>query len=340
MTTQRARYAAITGWGMAVPDRVVTNAELAHTLDTSDEWIRSRTGIAERRIAAPTEPTSLFATRAARAALAAAGIDPAQVDLVIVATCTPDLPFPATACRVQADLGSRHAGAFDVVAACSGFVYGLSVATSMIQSGAHDTVVLVGADLFSRILNWQDRATCVLFGDGAGAVVLEASTAPAGALHTLLRSRGEDESLMEIAAGGTRLPLTPELFAAQQHTFTMQGREVFRFAVREMADLALETLAQADVSLADVRLVVPHQANLRILDALAKRLALPPERIVANLDRYGNTSAASIPIALHEAAASGRLAAGDLLLLLAAGGGLTWGASLVRWTAPTSPHQA
>ncbi len=326
-----ARYAAIVGWGISVPERIVTNADLEQMIDTSDEWIRTRTGIIERRIAAPDEYTSTFATTAARSALERAGVSPDSVNLVILATCTPDRLFPATACAVQANLGIPHAGAFDVVAACSGFVYGLSVATSMIRSGAHHTVLLVAVDLFSRILNWHDRNTCILFGDGAGAVVLQASDQPFGMLSSVLGSAGEGEALMLIDAGGTRLPLTPDLLAEQRHCFTMQGREVFKQAVRWMGDSSLQAVSDAGLTVDDMRFVIPHQANSRIIDALAKRLHIPVDRVVMNIDRYGNTSAASVPIALYEVAEEGRLHHGDNILLTAFGGGLSWGSAVIRW---------
>jgi 3-oxoacyl-[acyl-carrier-protein] synthase-3 len=232
---------------------------------------------------------------------------------------------------VQANLGLSRAGAFDIAAACSGFVYGLSVATSMIRSGAHQAVLLIACDLFSHILNWNDRNTCVLFGDGAGAVVLRASSEPLGMLTATLRSAGEHEAMMMIEAGGTRHPFTPELLDQDARFFTMNGREVFRHAVREMADSMLQTVADAGLSLADIELVVPHQANVRIIDALARRLDLPPERVFVNLERYGNTSAASVPLALSEAAEQGRLREGDYALLSAFGGGLTWASAVVRW---------
>jgi 3-oxoacyl-[acyl-carrier-protein] synthase-3 len=316
---------------MAVPERVVSNADLERLVHTSDEWIRTRTGILERRIVAPGESTSVLATAAGKAALERAGVDRAAVDLVILATCTPDRRFPATACTVQANLGLPRAGAFDVVAACSGFVYGLSVATSMIQSGAHHTVLLVAADLFSHIVNWEDRGTCILFGDGAGAVVLRASDQPLGLLSSVLGSRGEDEDLMMIEAGGTRVPLTPELLEQHRHCFMMQGREVYRHAVREMYDSSVQAVAKAGITIDDVRLVIPHQANLRIIEALAKRLDISMERIVVNIDHYGNTSAASVPIALYEAAEQGRLHDGDYVLLTAFGGGLSWASTVIRW---------
>ncbi len=329
-------YAAITGWGMAVPARVVSNAELTTLVDTSDEWIRSRTGIVQRRLAAPDEYTSVLATAAAQQAIAQASIDPAQIELVILATCTPDRLFPATACTVQANLHLPHAGAFDLVAACSGFVYGLTVGTRMIQSGAHRTVLVIAADLFSHILNWHDRATCVLFGDGAGAVVLQATPEPFGLLSAVLRSAGQHEPHMVRAAGGTRQPLTPELLDAGAHFFTMNGSEVYRHAVREMTSSALEAVAAADLTIDAIDVMIPHQANIRIIDALANRLRMPRERIFVNLERYGNTSAASVPLALCEAAAAGWLTSGSRVLLSAFGGGFTWASAVVRWGVPTT----
>jgi 3-oxoacyl-[acyl-carrier-protein] synthase III len=330
----KQRYAAITGWGMAVPQRVVTNDELSQRMDTSDEWIRTRTGIAARHIAGPGEHTSALGAAAGRRALERAGRAPATIDTVIVATCTPDQPFPATAAFVQAELGCTRAAAFDLVAACSGFVYGISVASSLISSGMSRRVLLVAAEVFSNLINWNDRATAVLFGDGAAALVLEATDEPFGLLATQLGADGGLADLMTAEAGGTRCPLTPELQAAGAHLFQMNGREVFRHAVREMSDVSLAVLAQAGYSLTDVDLVVPHQANVRIIEAIARRLEVPLERFVINLDRYGNTSAASIPLALCEAADDGRLQPGMLVLVTAFGGGVTWGSALLRWGRP------
>jgi 3-oxoacyl-[acyl-carrier-protein] synthase-3 len=326
-----ATYAAISGWGMAMPDRVLTNADLERMVATSDEWITSRTGIRERRVAAPGQRTSDLAAAAARVAIARAGVAPESISTLILATCTPDRPFPATACTVQAKLGLRAIPAFDLVAACSGFVYGLNVATSMIRSGAAGTVLFIAADVFTHYINWNDRNTCVLFGDGAGAVVLQPSEAPAGQLSCAMGAAGELEDLMAVEAGGTRLPATPELLEQGRQYVTMHGREIFRHAVREMADSSLQALETAGITLDDVALVVPHQANVRIIEAMAKRLDLPMERVFVNLDRYGNTSAASVPIALVEAAEQGRLKDGDYVLLTSFGGGLTWASSVVRW---------
>jgi 3-oxoacyl-[acyl-carrier-protein] synthase-3 len=331
-----SRYAAITGWGMAVPRRVVTNDELARQIDTSDEWIRTRTGISQRHVAGPDEFTSVLATSAGREALARAGLAADAVDTVIVATCTPDRPFPATACTVQQNLGIARAGAFDLAAACSGFVYGLSVGSGLIKGGMSRTLLLIAADIFTHLIDWQDRNTCVLFGDGAGAVVLQASEQPLGLLASNIGSWGEGETMMAVDAGGTRLPATPALLEQRRQYVYMQGREIFKHAVRGMCESSEQALAEAGVDLDAIKLVVPHQANVRISEAVAKRLELPIDRFFINLDRYGNTSAASVPIALYEAAQSGRLAPGDLVLLTAFGGGLTWGSAVVRWGSPTA----
>jgi 3-oxoacyl-[acyl-carrier-protein] synthase-3 len=324
-------YASIAGWGMAVPERVVTNDELARRIDTSDEWIRSRTGIGQRHVAGPGEYTSTLATRAGREAIERAGVSPDAVDTVIVATCTPDRTFPATACTVQANLSIPRAGAFDLAAACSGFVYGLNVASALIRSGMSRTTLLIAADIFTHFIDWDDRNTCVLFGDGAGAVLLRAAEQPLGLLASNIGAWGEGETLMAVDAGGTREPITPELLAAGKQYVYMNGREIFKHAVRGMAESSERAAADAGVSLDEIALVVPHQANVRIIEAVARRLELPMEKFFVNLDRYGNTSAASVPIALYEAEQQGRVRPGDLVLLTAFGGGLTWGSALVRW---------
>jgi 3-oxoacyl-[acyl-carrier-protein] synthase III len=329
-----ATYAAITGWGMAVPERVLTNADLERIVNTSDQWIQTRTGIRERRVVGPGESTSTLSTEAGRRALEQAALAPNEIDLIILATCTPDRPFPATACTVQANLGIPRAAAFDVVAACSGFVYGLSVATSMIQSGAARNVLFIAADIFTHYINWNDRNTCVLFGDGAGAVVLQPSEQRYGQLSSVLGASGKDEDLMAVDAGGTRLPATAELLEQGRQYVYMNGREIFKLAVRGMGDSSVQAIAEAGLTKDDIALVLPHQANLRIIEATAKRLDLPMERVFVNLDRYGNTSAATIPIALAEAAAQGRVKDGDYLLVTAFGGGLTWASSVIRWGRP------
>ncbi len=329
-----AKYAAITGWGMAVPERVLTNAELERMVSTSDEWIQTRTGIRERRVVGAGESTSTLSTEAGRRAIERSGLAASEIDLIILATCTPDRPFPATACTVQANLGISRAAAFDLAAACSGFVYGLSVATSMIRSGAARNVLFIAADVFTHYINWNDRNTCVLFGDGAGAVVLQPSEEPYGQLACVLGASGKDEDLMAVDAGGTRLPATPELLEEGRQYVYMNGREIFKLAVRGMGDSSLEALAEAGMTTDDIALVIPHQANLRIIEATAKRLNVPMDRVFVNLDRYGNTSAGTIPIALAEAAEQGRLKHGDHVLLTAFGGGLTWASAVIRWGRP------
>ncbi len=327
-------YAAITGWGMAVPERVLTNDDLSRMVDTSDEWIRTRTGIRERHVVGPGESTSTLATEAGRRAIAQAGIAPQAIDMVILATCTPDRPFPATACTVQANLGIPAASAFDVAAACSGFVYGLGVATSMIKSGMARNVLFIAADIFTHYINWHDRNTCVLFGDGAGAVVLQPSDEPLGLLSCVLGASGADEDLMAVDVGGTRMPATPELLEQGRQYVYMHGGEIFKLAVRGMGDSSLQALEQANLGIEDISAVVPHQANMRIIAATAKRLNVPMERFFVNIDKYGNTSAASVPIALVEAVAAGRIKDGDNVLLTAFGGGLTWASSVIRWGRP------
>jgi 3-oxoacyl-[acyl-carrier-protein] synthase-3 len=264
-----------------------------------------------------------------------AGVAPQDIDMVIVATFCPDQPLPATACKVQAQLGIPGAAAFDIVAACSGFVYGLTVATSLIQTGMAKRILFCAVDVLSHFINWQDRNTCVLFGDGAGAVVLEATDQPFGLLSSVMGAAGEREDLLMVAAGGTCMPITPDVLATGKQYLTMNGREVFKLAVRGMEESSLAALAKLGLSVADVDLVVPHQANRRIIEAVAERLKVPIEQCFINLDRYGNTSAATIPIALTEAAEQGALRHGDTVLLTAFGGGLTWGSAVVRWGAPT-----
>lgn len=329
-----ATYAAITGWGMAVPERVLTNADLERMVSTSDEWITTRTGIRERHVVSPGERTSTLATAAGQRALDRAGLPASAIDLVVLATCTPDRPFPATACTVQANLGIPHAAAFDLAAACSGFVYGLGVATSMVRSGAARRVLFIAADVFTHYVNWSDRNTCVLFGDGAGAVVLEPTEERYGQLSSVLGASGAEEDLMAVDAGGTRLPATPELLEQGRQYVYMNGREIFKLAVRGMGDSSAQALEQAGVVKDELALVVPHQANLRIIEATAKRLDVPMERVFVNIDRYGNTSAATIPIALVEAADQGRIQPGDYVLLTAFGGGLTWASAVIRWGRP------
>jgi 3-oxoacyl-[acyl-carrier-protein] synthase-3 len=332
------QYAHITGWGMAVPERVMTNDDLARIVDTSDEWIVSRTGIRERRVAGPRETTATLAIEAAQAALEVADLSPEQIDLVIVATSTPEHIFPATACLVQDALGAIKAGAFDLSAACSGFIYALAMGTQAIRSGALHNVLIIGAETLSRIVNWNDRGTCILFGDGAGAFVLQGSAIPGGVLSTLLRSDGSGGYSLAVPAGGSRIPASIESVRDNLHFIHMDGKEVYRFATRVMASAAREVVECAGLSLADIDLVIPHQANRRIIDSAARGLNLPEEKFFVNLDRYGNTSTASIPIAVCEAVAQGRLRPNDNLVLVGFGGGLTWGAATVKWGVTVQPE--
>ncbi len=325
------KNAVITGWGFYAPTRVMTNFDFEKIVDTSDEWITSRTGIKERRFAADGESTSTMAVRAARLALERAKLRPQDVQLVIVGTCSPDYLFPATACIVQSELGATRAGAFDVEAACTSFVTALGIARGMISSGTVENALVVGAETLSRLLNFKDRGTCVLFGDGAGAVVVEASNASVGVESVVLHSDGSKGELLMVEAGASRLPASKETVELGKHLITMQGGEVFKLAVKSMADAAEEALREAGLGLEDIDLMIPHQANIRIIEGVAKRLRFPMERVFVNIQRYGNTSAASIPIAMAEAEATGRLARGDKVLLVAFGGGFTWGAAVLEW---------
>jgi len=322
----------ITGLGIYLPERILTNFDLERMVDTSDEWIRERTGIRERRLAAPEESTSDLAVNAAREALGAAGLLPEEIELIIVATATPDMLFPATACLVQERLGAKRAAAFDLGAGCSGFVYGLATAAQFIRAGCYRNILVIGAETLSKITNWKDRNTCVLLGDGAGAAILQPVEPPRGVLAVYLRADGSGGDLLKVPAGGSRLPTSIETVQAGLHYLTMNGREVFKFAVRAMEEAALEVLRRAGISQQEVGCFIPHQANIRIIDALAKRLSLPPEKVVINVDRYGNTSAASIPIALYEAVSEGKIKRGEsLVVMVAFGAGLTWGALALQY---------
>lgn len=325
------RYAHITGWGAHVPARTVTNEDLSQVLPTSDAWIRERTGIQERRIAEEGEYTSTMAIQAGRAALKVANLDPSALDLVICATSTPDFLMPNTASLIQDGLGAARAAAFDLNTACSGFVYAVSVAAGLIKGGLYDRVLVIGAESMSRVMNWSDRSTCVLFGDGAGAVVLEASDRPGGVLASKLGSDGSGGDLLKVGLG-TRLPITEGSVARGETAMTMNGQQVFRFATRIMNEATREVVEQAGLQLSDIDLIVPHQANTRILAVAAKQLGIPEGRVFSNLQRFGNTSAASIPLALVDALAEGRVRAGDHLVFVGFGGGLTWGACLVEWS--------
>ena len=326
-----AKNAVITGWGYYAPSRVMTNADLEKIVDTSDEWITTRTGIKERRIAADGETTSSLAARAARAALDKARLRAQDVQLVVVGTASPDYLFPATACLVQSEIGATKAGAFDVEAACTSFISALAIARGMIVSGAIDNALVIGAETLSRLLNWKDRGTCVLFGDCAGAAVVEATNASVGIESTVLHGDGSKGELLMVPAGGSKMPASPDTVERGMHFISMAGGEVFKLAVKSMADAAEEAIADAGLVLDDIDLMIPHQANVRIIDGVAKRLRFPSEKVFVNIQRYGNTSAASIPIAICEAEATGRLRKGDKVLLVAFGGGFTWGASVLEW---------
>ncbi len=322
--------AGIIGVGAAVPEKVLTNADLEKMVDTSDEWIRNMTGIVERRMAAEGEATSDYAVKASRLALERANLQPTDIDLIIIATITGDMPFPATASIVQNALGAR-CPAFDLSAGCSGWVYALSVANGFVSSGIYNKVLVIGADLLTSITNWTDRSTCVLFGDGAGAAVVSEVEAGSGFLAFELGSDGSGAQALCAPAGGSREPLTAESLAANRNKLIMEGREVFKFAVKVQGEATERLLAKLGMTTADIDLMIPHQANVRIIDSAINRLGLPAEKIVVNLQKYGNTSAASIPIALDEAVQDGRVKKGDTILTVGFGAGLTWGAGVMKW---------
>ncbi len=328
------RYAHIVGWGKYVPTKVLTNDDLAKMVDTNDTWIRERSGIGERHIASK-DTTASMALYAAQEAVEVADVNPAEIDLVIVATATPEHSFPSTACLVQDKLGAENAAAFDLSAGCSGFVYGLSVASGMIRSGIYNTVMVIGSETLSKIVDWKDRATCVLFGDGAGAVLLRASDRYGGILSTVLGADGSGGDLLILPAGGSKNPASLDTVTSNQHTIKMNGREVFRFATRVMADAARQVIAKANIPMEEIDLLIPHQANIRIIDHAAKSLKLPASKVFVNLERYGNTSSASIPIALCEAIEAKKVNPGDHLVLVGFGAGLTWAGAAIEWTSGT-----
>lgn len=329
--TRQLRAAGIWGTGMAVPERVLTNADLEKMVDTSDEWITTRTGIKERRIAADSQATSDLAAAAGRRALEAASVDAEEIDLVIVATVTPDVSFPATACLVQMQLEATNAATFDLSAGCSGFVYALDMAVRAVESGAYHRVLAIGADILSKITDWTDRSTCVLFGDGAGAAVIGPVSENRGLLGADLGATGAQGHLLTLPAGGSRKPVSEETVKAREHFIVMQGNEVFKFAVRIMGETAQNSLNKCGLSPDDIDVFVPHQANIRIIEAARKRLAIPKEKVFVNVQRYGNTSAASIPIALDEVVRSGKVKDDDIVALVGFGAGLTWASAILRW---------
>lgn len=326
-----ANKAAITGWGSYSPARVLDNSHIAGMVDTTDEWILSRTGIRERRLAGPGETTASMCTIAGQKALERAQLSAKDIDLVICATTTPDFLLPATACLVQQKLGAARAGAFDLNTACSSFLYGLTVGSQFIQAGTYQRVLLVCGETLSRFTDWQDRNTCVLFGDGASAVVLEATTQNVGLVSSVLGSRGDVDHMLVIEGGCGANPASEDTVARKSHYIRMRGNDVFKMAVRSMTQASLEVLEKAGLTLDDVRMVIPHQANRRIITAMQESLGLPSNRLFINVDRYGNTGAASIPLALDEFLAASPVRAGDNLLMVTFGGGLTWAAAVVRW---------
>lgn len=322
--------AAITGWGVAVPDRVLTNQDLERMVETSDEWIVSRTGIRERRIVGANDSTTSLATDAARKAMERAGCTADDVDLIVVATATPDDFLVSQSCLVQAEIGGS-AAAFDVGAACAGFVTALAVATQFVNGGVYNRALVIGVDTLTRYIDYTDRGTCILFGDGAGAVVIERSSEPRGLLSTELGADGAGHKHLYVPGWAQMVPESADIFPDSRPHLQMNGREVFRFAVQVMGDAALKSIEKAGLSLDDIDMLIPHQANARIISAAQRQLQLPEEKVWINVDRYGNTSAASVPIALAEAADAGALKEGDNVVLVAFGAGLAWAAGLVRW---------
>lgn len=326
-----SRRAAIVGTGASLPEGIITNADLEKLVDTSDEWITSRTGIKERRKARPDEYLSQFAITAARAAMEAASVTADQIDLIICATVTPDQLIPATACFIQTGLGCGRIPAFDMQAGCTGFIYALTVAEQFIAAGTYKTVLVIGAELLTKYVNYEDRTTCIIFGDGAGSVVLAAVDPPRGILASALHNDGSMACYIEIPGGATREPISPEVMEKKRHLIHMKGNETYKIAIRSMEEVCREVCEMAGIEPKDVDLLIPHQANTRIIDAVSERLKVDPGKCVVNIQKVGNTSSASIPIALHEAAGAGRLKPGNLLLMAAFGAGLTWGATLCRW---------
>lgn len=329
MTNLKA--AGIVGTGSYAPPQVLTNVDLEKMVETSDQWIRERTGILERRIVTPDMATSDLATQAALSALKEAKIKPRDIDLIIVATITPDMFFPSTACLVQKNLGIKHCGAFDILAACSGFSYALEIGRQMIATNLYQTVLVIAADTLSKITDWTDRNTCILFGDGAGAVVLQPVSVGKGILHSVLGADGSVGDMLELPGGGSRNPVSQQVVDQRLHYMKMRGKEVFRLAVPAMSMAAKQVIEQLNLSLDQIDLFIPHQANIRIIEAVSKRLNIPMGKVFLNVHKYGNVSAASSALALDEAVKTGRIKNNDLVILSAFGGGLTWGATAIRW---------
>ncbi|NLY76647.1 MAG: ketoacyl-ACP synthase III [Tissierellia bacterium] len=324
-------YVGIAGIGSYIPPKIITNDDISKLVDTSDEWIVERTGIRERRVVDKDTSTSDIATIAAKRALQDGGISPEEIDLILVATVTPDMAFPSTACIVQKSIGAANAAAFDISVGCAGFIYGLSIGASFIRSGAYKKVLIIGAETLSKIVNWEDRNTCILFGDGAGACILERCEEGYGFLSFDLGADGTDGNLLTMPAGGSRLPASYETVSNNLHTIKMDGREVFKFAVRIMEKTSLNVLNKANITLDELDYLVPHQANIRIIDSASRKIGITPDKVYVNLDRYGNMSSGSIPVALDEAYRNSLLKTGDMILLVAFGSGLTWGSTLLKW---------
>jgi len=321
----------IVSTGSYLPEKVLTNFDLEKMVETSDQWITERTGIKERRIANGNQAASDLAYDASKVALARAALKPEDIDLIIVASVTGDMPFPSTACILQDKLGARKAAAFDVNAACSGFLYGLYVADSFIRSGMHRKILVVGTEVLSKFTDWKDRTTCILFGDGAGAVIVEPTTEDRGIISMSINSDGSMWDLLHMPAGGSKMPASRESVDNKLHYIKVKGNETFKLAVRALEDLVIRILEENKLAPSQISLLIPHQANLRIIQATADRLGIPMEKVLINIDKYGNTSAASIPIALDEAVTTGRVKEGDYILLEAFGGGLTWASALLKW---------
>ncbi|HDN79157.1 MAG: 3-oxoacyl-ACP synthase [Chloroflexi bacterium] len=328
------KYARITGWGMYAPKRVLTNFDLEKMVDTSNEWILERTGIKERHIASPEETVSTMSVEASKEALERAGLSPQELELIIIATSSPDYHLPAAANLVQDMLGAPYAAAFDLRAGCTGFIYALAVASQFIVAGTYRNALVVGAEIITKFIDWEDRSTCVLFGDGAGAVVLQASDFPTGPMSFVLGSDGSQAEALIVYGGGSKYPFSQEVLDKKLHYLRMNGRQVFKFATRAMAQAIREVVASSGLLLDEIDLIIPHQANVRIIQVAAKELGIPMEKFYINLERYGNTSAASVPIALCEALERGLIKDGDNIVLVGFGAGLTWGATLVRWGVP------
>ena len=325
------RTVSIIGTGSYVPEKILTNEDLSRMVDTSDEWITTRTGIKQRRIAAKDEHTSDMATKAALKAIEQAKISPAEIDLILVATATPDMLFPATACFVQKKIGATNAACLDISAACAGFLFGVEIAQQFITSHTYDTVLVIGADKLTAITNWSDRNTCILFGDGAGAAILRHRGGSHGVISTHIGSDGQYTDILFMPGGGSRCPITRENVDLNLQTIHMTGKEVYKQAVTAMLSAAQKALEQAGLRIEDIACVIPHQANMRIIEAIADRLDIPLEKFYVNLDRYGNTSAAAVAIALDEANRSGRIKSGDYILMVVFGGGLTWASTVIEW---------